>query len=51
MPIYSPPPGGRIIDMQGGSLVRLVGLVVLGILIVSLLFSAVTRVDSAQSAC
>jgi len=46
MTIYSPPPGGRVIDLQGGSLVRLVGFVVLGILIVSLLFSAVTRVDS-----
>ena len=46
MPIYSPPPGGRVIDMQGGSMARLLGIVVLGLVVVILLFSAVTRVDS-----
>ncbi len=46
MPIYNPPPGGQIINMQGGSVLKLVGFVVLGIVVVSLLFSAVIRVDS-----
>ena len=47
MTIYDPPPGrGRIIDMQGGSLARVLGFLVLGLLIVISLFSAVTRVDS-----
>src|ERR1700704_1070574 len=46
MPIYSPPPGGRVIDMQGGSMARLLGIVVLGLVVVILAFSAVTRVDS-----
>ena len=47
MTIYDPPPGrGRIIDMQGGSLARVVGFAILGLLIVIFLFSAVTRVDS-----
>lgn len=46
MTIYSPPPGGRILNMQGGSLPRLLGFALLGLLIVVFLFSAVTRVDS-----
>jgi regulator of protease activity HflC (stomatin/prohibitin superfamily) len=46
MPIYSPPPGGRVIDMQGGSMFRLLGMVAIGLVVVIFLFSAVTRVDS-----
>src|SRR5580693_5239296 len=47
MPIYDPPPGrGRIIDMQGGSMLRLVGVFVVGLLLVIFLFSAIARVDS-----
>ena len=47
MPIYDPPPGrGRIIDMQGGSMLRLVGVFVVGLLVVIFLFSAIARVDS-----
>lgn len=40
------PPRGRVIDVPGGSIMRVVGLAVIGFLIVILLFSAVTRVDS-----
>jgi regulator of protease activity HflC (stomatin/prohibitin superfamily) len=40
------PPRGRVIDVPGGSILRVVGLAVIGFLIVILLFSAVTRVDS-----
>src|ERR1700674_1692757 len=47
MPIYDPPPGGgRIIDMQGGSMLRLVGVFMVGLLLVIFLFSAIARVDS-----
>src|SRR5258708_10479337 len=47
MPIYDPPPGrGRIIDMQGGSMLRLVGVFVIGLLLGIFLFSAIARVDS-----
>src|SRR5467141_1490340 len=47
MPIYDPPPGrGRIIDMQGGSMLRLVGVFVVGLLVVIFLFSAIARVGS-----
>jgi regulator of protease activity HflC (stomatin/prohibitin superfamily) len=47
MPIYDPPPSrGRIIDMQGGSMLRLVGVFIVGLLIVIFLFSAIARVDS-----
>jgi regulator of protease activity HflC (stomatin/prohibitin superfamily) len=47
MTIFDPPPArGRIIGMQGGSLPRLLGFFVLGLLLVIFLFSAVTRVDS-----
>jgi prohibitin 1 len=37
---------GRVVDVPGGSMLRLVGLGAVGFLIVILLFSAVTRVDS-----
>jgi prohibitin 1 len=37
---------GRVVDVSGGSMLRLVGLGAVGFLIVILLFSAVTRVDS-----
>ena len=40
------PPRGRVVDVPGGSIVRIVGLAVIGFVIVILLFSAVTRVDS-----
>jgi prohibitin 1 len=40
------PPRGKVIDMQGGGILRLLGLGVIGFLAVILLFSAVTRVDS-----
>jgi len=43
---YSPPPGGRILDMRGGYLFRLFGFAFLGLVILIFLFSAVTRVDS-----
>src|SRR6266436_7622978 len=47
MPIYDPPPGrGRILDVQGGSMLRLVGVFIIGLLVVIFLFSAITRVDS-----
>ena len=47
MTIYDSPPGrGKIIDMGGGSLLRMLALVFLGLLVVIFLFSAVTRVDS-----
>ena len=37
---------GRVVEVPGGSMLRIVGLAVIGFLIVILLFSAVTRVDS-----
>jgi prohibitin 1 len=40
------PPRGKVIDVQGGGFLRLLGLGVIGFLAVILLFSAVTRVDS-----
>jgi prohibitin 1 len=40
------PPRGKVIDVQGGGFLRLLGLGVVGFLAVILLFSAVTRVDS-----
>jgi prohibitin 1 len=47
MTTYNPPPGGgRILDMSGGSIVRRLGFLILGLVIVITLFSAVTRVDS-----
>ena len=36
----------RVVDVPGGTALRLIGLAFIGLLIVILLFSAVTRVDS-----
>src|SRR6266478_4249913 len=47
MPIYDPPPGrGRILDVPGSSMLRLVGVFIVGLLLVIFLFSAIARVDS-----
>ena len=40
------PQRGRVVDVQGGSAVRILGLGVVGFIVVIALFSAVTRVDS-----
>jgi regulator of protease activity HflC (stomatin/prohibitin superfamily) len=40
------PQRGRVVDVQGGSAVRILGLAVVGFIVVIALFSAVTRVDS-----
>jgi regulator of protease activity HflC (stomatin/prohibitin superfamily) len=40
------PPRGKVIDVQGGGMLRLLGLGVIGFLLIILLFSSVTRVDS-----
>ncbi len=40
------PPRGKVIDVPGGSILRLLGLAFIGFLLVILLFSSVTRVDS-----
>jgi regulator of protease activity HflC (stomatin/prohibitin superfamily) len=40
------PPRGKVIDVQGGGILKLLGIGFLGFLIVVLLFSTVTRVDS-----
>lgn len=40
------PPRGKVIDVQGSGMLRLLGLAVIGLLGVILLFSSVTRVDS-----
>src|SRR5215467_10282418 len=40
------PPRGKVIDVQGGSVLRLLGLGVIGLIVVLFLFSGVTRVDS-----
>jgi regulator of protease activity HflC (stomatin/prohibitin superfamily) len=40
------PPRGKVIDVQGGGILRLLGLGFFGFLLVIALFSAVTRVDS-----
>lgn len=40
------PPRGKVIDVQGSGMLRLLGLAVIGLLLVILLFSSVTRVDS-----
>jgi prohibitin 1 len=45
MTIFDPSPR-RVVDMQGGTVLRLLGLASIGLLILILLFSAVTRVDS-----
>ena len=39
-------PQHRVVDVQGGTFLRLIGLAFIGLLIVIFLFSAVTRVDS-----
>jgi len=40
------PPRGKVIDVQGGGILRFLGLAFVGFLLIILLFSAVTRVDS-----
>lgn len=40
------PPRGKVIDVQGGGVLRLLGLGVFGFLLIILLFSSITRVDS-----
>ena len=40
------PPRGKVIDVQGGSVLRLLGLGFVGLLLIILLFSSITRVDS-----
>jgi regulator of protease activity HflC (stomatin/prohibitin superfamily) len=39
-------PRGKVIDVQGGGILRLLGLGFIGFILVILLFSAITRVDS-----
>ncbi|HUM06999.1 MAG TPA: prohibitin family protein [Terriglobales bacterium] len=40
------PPRGKVIDVQGSGILRFLGLGILGLFVVILLFSSVTRVDS-----
>src|SRR2546430_689308 len=40
------PPRGKVIDVQGSGILRLLGLGFIGFIVVILLFSAITRVDS-----
>ncbi len=40
------PQRGRVVDVQGGSALRILGLAVIGFIVVIALFSAITRVDS-----
>src|SRR3979490_365002 len=40
------PPRGKVIDVQGSGILRLLGLGFIGFILVILLFSAITRVDS-----
>src|SRR5262249_53361365 len=40
------PPRGKIVDAQGGGILRFLGLGFIGFLLVIFLFSAITRVDS-----
>src|SRR5256885_5499468 len=40
------PPRGKVIDVQGSGIVRLLGLGFIGFILVILVFSAITRVDS-----
>jgi regulator of protease activity HflC (stomatin/prohibitin superfamily) len=40
------PPRGKVIDVQGSGILRLLGLGIIGFLAVILLFSSITRVDS-----
>ena len=46
MPIYDSHTGGRVIDMQGGPMFRLLGIIAVSLIVIIFLFSAVTRVDS-----
>jgi prohibitin 1 len=46
MTVFDNMPQGRVVNVQGGLTLRLIGFVILAGLIVILLFSAVTRVDS-----
>jgi prohibitin 1 len=46
MTIFDDAPRGRVINVQGGSALRLGGILLLAFLVVIFLFSAVTRVDS-----
>lgn len=46
MTIFDPPRGGKVIDVQGGGVLRFLGLALIAFILVILLFSAVTRVDS-----
>ena len=40
------PPRGKVIDVQGGGILRVLGVLFVGLVLVILLFSSVTRVDS-----
>jgi len=46
MAFFDDQPRGRVVNVQGGSILRLVGLAFVALLIVIFLFSGVTRVDS-----
>jgi prohibitin 1 len=46
MTIFDDPSRGRVVNVQGGTFLRLFGFGFLGLLLVIFLFSAVTRVDS-----
>ncbi len=46
MTIFDDAPRGRVVNVQGGSVLRLIGFVIVAFAIVIFLFSAVTRVDS-----
>jgi regulator of protease activity HflC (stomatin/prohibitin superfamily) len=46
MAIFDDQPRGRVVNVQGGTFLRLIGFAVLGLIVVIFLFSAITRVDS-----
>lgn len=46
MTMFDDVPRGRVVNVQGGSILRLIGFVIVAFLVVIFLFSAVTRVDS-----
>jgi len=46
MPIFDDQPRGRVVNVQGGPVLRVLGFAFLALLIVIFLFSGVTRVDS-----
>jgi regulator of protease activity HflC (stomatin/prohibitin superfamily) len=46
MALFDDQPRGRVVNVGGGPILRLLGLSVVGLLVVIFLFSAVTRVDS-----